>query len=125
MRVQSYEDLEVYKLAFVLQQRVFELSKAWPPEERCAPTDQARRSARSIASNISEAWAKRRYEAHVVSKLTDADGELNETRHWLKSARAGDYLAEPAFQKLAANCDQIGGKLGRMIAGVHDWVQVR
>ena len=44
------------------------------PEERYALTDQVRRSARSIGANIAEAWAKRRYAAHFLSKLTDADG---------------------------------------------------
>jgi four helix bundle protein len=51
-----------------LQQRVFELSKRFPREELYSLTDQARRASRSIGAQISEAWAKRDYEKHFVSK---------------------------------------------------------
>jgi hypothetical protein len=66
--IQSHEELDVYQLAFKAAMRIFELSKSFPPEERYALTDQIRRSSRSVCSNISEAWRKRRYEAAFVSK---------------------------------------------------------
>ena len=72
-RISSFRDLRVYQLAFELQQELFEVSKAFPPEERYALTDQIRRASRSIGANLAEAWQKRRYVAHFVSKLTDAD----------------------------------------------------
>ena len=121
-RVETYEELEVYKLAFALQQRVFELSKAWPREERYSLTDQARRASRSVGANISESWAKRRYEAHFVAKLTDSDGELNETRHWLRSAEACAYLLSEDAKELRDRCDSIGKKLGSMIKHASSWV---
>jgi four helix bundle protein len=58
---------------------IFEISKTWPVEEKYSLTDQIRRSSRSVCSNLREAWARRRYEAHFLSKLTDADGENSET----------------------------------------------
>ena len=73
--VQKVTDLDVYQLAFTLQQKVFEVSKAFPAEEKYSLTDQMRRSSRSVGANICEAWRKRRYPAHFRSKLTDADGE--------------------------------------------------
>ncbi len=73
-RVTSYEHLDVYKLAFELQQQVYCASRTWPRDERYSLIDQIRRSSRSVGANIAEAWAKRRYKAHFVSKLTDADG---------------------------------------------------
>jgi four helix bundle protein len=63
--------------------QIFEMSKRFPPEERYSLTDQIRRSSRSVCTNLREAWAKRRYEAHFVSKLKDADGENGETETWL------------------------------------------
>lgn len=99
-RVQPFEDLDVYQAALVLQQEVFAVSKSWPAEEKYALTDQARRASRSIGANVAKAWAKRRYEAHFVSKLTDADGEQNESRHWLKTAHACGYLTEETYSKL-------------------------
>ncbi|MGI9087609.1 MAG: four helix bundle protein [Chthoniobacterales bacterium] len=66
---------------------VFDLSKTFPAEERFALTGQIRRSSRSVCLNLREVWAKRRYEAHFVSKLTDCDGENNETDSSLDFAR--------------------------------------
>ena len=81
-KISSLKDLRVYKLAFELQQGIFKISKTFPVEERYALTDQVRRASRSIGANLAEAWQKRRYIAHFVSKLTDADGEQAETQHW-------------------------------------------
>ena len=80
----SYRDLEVYKLLRELSKDIFDLSKIFPKEETYSLTDQIRRSSRSVGAQISEAWAKRRYEKHFVSKLTDADGESQETQHGWK-----------------------------------------
>src|SRR5882724_12971682 len=86
-RISSFKDLRVYKLAFGLQQEVFATSKHFPKEERYALTDQVRRA------NLSEAWHKRRYPAHFLSKLTDADGEQAETQHWLDTAAPCNYIS--------------------------------
>lgn len=95
MRIQSFEELEVYQFAFELQQEIFELSRRFPKYESYSLTDQIRRSSRSIDANIAEAWRKRVYPAHFASKLTDADGENAETQHWLRTASACQYI-EPA-----------------------------
>lgn len=73
--VDSFRDLEVYKLSRELASSIFSLTKQFPNEEKFSLTDQVRRSSRSIGAQIAEAWAKRRYEKHFISKLTDADGE--------------------------------------------------
>ena len=91
-KISSFKDLRVYKLAFEIQQGIFDISKRFPAEERYALTDQIRRASRSIGANISEAWQKRRYVAHFFSKLTDADGEQAESQHWLHTAAACDYI---------------------------------
>ena len=59
---------------------VFEQSKSFPSDERFSLTDQMRRSSRSVAANISEAWRKRRYQAAFVSKLSDAETEMAESQ---------------------------------------------
>ena len=121
-RIESFEDLEVYRLALELQQEIFELTKTFPSEERYSLTDQIRRSSRSIGANISEAWGKRRYPAHFVSKLSDSDGEQNETRHWVKSACLCKYISEDDFGVLVAKCKTIGRKLGNMMQHPEKWV---
>lgn len=115
MKIDSWRDLEAYGHAFALQQMIFEASKRWPREETYALIDQIRRSSRSVGSNIAEAWAKRRYPAHFVSKLTDADGEMQETLHWLASAEACGYLEPAASSDLQSHAATIGRQLGSMI----------
>jgi len=115
-KISSFKDLRVYKLAFEVQQEIFETSKRFPAEERYALTDQVRRASRSIGANLAEAWQKRRYVAHFVSKLTDADGEQAETQHWLDTATACDYVSEKEQRVLLEKCSRIGQMLGTMMA---------
>ena len=91
-RVNSAKDLAVYKVAYELAMEIFELSKRFPPEEKFALTTQIRRSSRSVCLNLREAWAKRRYEAHFISKLTDSDGENSETDSSLSEDDFGNGL---------------------------------
>jgi four helix bundle protein len=114
-RINRFEELHVYQDACTLDEAIFRETKKWPKEEKFALIDQVRRSSRSIGANIAECWAKRRYPAHFVSKLTDADGELQETKHWLSRAKAYGYLAEANCAKLYADADALGRKLGKMI----------
>jgi four helix bundle protein len=115
MKVDSFRELEVYKLAFGIQQTIYNLSKRWPREENFALTDQIRRSSRSTGANIAESWAKRRYPAHFLSKLTDADGELQETLHWLDTALACKHLTSMEHGQLMDQLTQAGRLLGSMI----------
>lgn len=85
-RIQSHEELDVYKLDFESAMRIFELSKQFPREEVYALTDQIRRASRSVCANIAEAWRKRRYVAAFVSKLSDAEAEAVEVQTWLGCA---------------------------------------
>jgi len=115
-RISSFRDLNVYRLAFELQQKIFRLTKGFPKEERYSLTDQIRRSSRSIGANIAEAWQKRRYEAHFLSKLTDADGEQAETQHWIETAAACEYVDQAAADPLLDSAKQIGRMLGAMMS---------
>ena len=115
MQINSAKDLKVYKAAYDLAMRVFELSKKFPPEEKFAITGQIRRSSRSVCLNLREAWAKRRYEAHFISKLTDCDGENSETDSSLDFAEDCRYITSEEHTELAALCQEIGRMLGSMI----------
>lgn len=109
--VKSFRELEVYQLSRTLSKEIFELSKKFPKEEMYSLTDQIRRSSRSVGAQIAEAWAKRKYEKHFISKLTDADGEQLETQHWLEVAVDVKYItAEIAYQFL-----QQYATVGRML----------
>jgi four helix bundle protein len=84
--VNSYRNLEVYTLSRTLASNIFLLTKKFPKEEMYSLTDQIRRSSGSLGAQIAESWAKRKYEKHFFSKLTDADAEILETQHWIEIA---------------------------------------
>ena len=111
----SAKELRVYQQAYELAMEIYRLSKAWPKEETYSLTDQIRRSSRSVCANLKEAWAKRRYEAHFISKLTDADAENGETKTWLDFAFDCQYLSKEQHEKLSYRCQEIGGMIGSML----------
>ncbi|MGH8545754.1 MAG: four helix bundle protein [Gammaproteobacteria bacterium] len=115
MQLKSAKDLDVYKMAYKLSMSIFQLSKGFPPAERFALTGQIRRSSRSVCLNLREAWAKRRYEAHFISKLTDCDGENSETDSSLDFAKDCEYISPEEHKKLTNLCQQVGKMLGAMI----------
>src|SRR6478735_4158396 len=115
MMIRSAKELEVYQKAYDLAMLVFRVSKRFPPEERFALTNQIRRSSRSVCMNLREAWTKRRYPAHFVSKLTDCDGEINETDTSLDFARDCGYITIEEHRMLSDLCLEVGKMLGSMI----------
>ena len=123
--VQNYTELRVYQLAFEAAMRIYELSKPWPPEEKYSLTDQIRRSSRSVCGNIAEAWRKRRYPAHFVSKLSDADTEAAETEVWLDFAMQCNYIEEADYHQLRDNYDHICRMLSKMMTTPERWCNRR
>jgi four helix bundle protein len=114
--VKSYRDLDVYKLAREVSREIYILSKEFTAEERFSLTDQIRRSSRSVGAQIAEAWGKRRYEMHFISKLTDADSEQLETQHWLEVASDECiYISGNEAKTLVNKCESVGKMLQSMI----------
>jgi len=120
-RIESFRDLKVYKLAFELQQEIYDLTKRFPKEERYSLTDQIRRASRSVGANIAESWQKRRYVAHFVSKLSDADGEQAESRHWLDTSLSCSYISTEEHEHLAQRYKEVGKMLGKMMQEPEKW----
>jgi four helix bundle protein len=121
MAIGHFRELRVYQTAFETAMEIFELSKVWPKEERYALTDQIRRSSRSVCANIAEAWRKRRYVSHFISKLSDADSEAAETQAWLDFALRCGYISQEAHSRLNANCATISGGLVKMMTEPDKW----
>jgi len=121
MRVADYKDLRVYQAAFESAMEIFELSRAFPAEEKYSLTDQVRRSSRSVCANIAEAWRKRRYEAAFVSKLSDADGEATETEVHLNFALRCGYLQEDVHARQTDKYDHIWRQLTLMMDDAASW----
>lgn len=115
MQISSAKHLEVYKKAYAVSMAIFTESQAWPSAEKYSLTDQIRRSSRSVCANLREAWAKRRYEAHFISKLSDCDGENGETDTWLDYARDCGYISQEKHAELAGLVVEVGKMLGSML----------
>lgn len=115
MQINSAKELTVYQKAYEVAMRIFEISKTFPKEESYALTSQIRRSSRSVCLNLREAWAKRRYKAHFISKLTDCDGENSETNSALDFAKDCDYISDVLHQELVNETLEVGKMLGSMI----------
>lgn len=115
MAARSAKDLTVYQKAYVLAMKIYEASKRFPAEEKYALTSQIRRSSRSVCLNLREAWAKRRYEAHFLSKLSDCDGENSETDSSLDFARDCGFISTEMHREFAALNAEVGRMLGAML----------
>ena len=111
----KFQDLLAYKKSFDLAMRIFEVSKRFPKEETYSLTDQIRRSSRSVTVNISEAYRKRMYQKHFISKLTDSDAENSETQTWLEFSLACKYISEELFKELTNKSEEVGKLINYMI----------
>ena len=114
-RARCFRDLIVYQKAKGVALRIYQLSQEFPKEERYSLTDQGRRASRSVGAQIAEAWGKRRYEKHFISKLTDADAEQLETQHWLETAFDCGYIDADQRDLLCNDLKEIGRMLNSMI----------
>ena len=111
----NFKKLIVYQKSFELAMEIFHLTKLFPPEEKYGLTSQIRRSSRSVSACIAEAYRKRMYKAHFISKCTDADMENTETQVWLDFSLHCGYISQETFQKLNARSEEVGRILNEMI----------
>lgn len=112
--LKHFRDLEVYQVAFNSAMNIFTLTKQFSAEEKYSITDQVRRSSRSVCSNISEGWRKRKYKAVFVNKLTDSMQEASETQTWLEFSYACSYINNDVFEKLDSEYEKIIKMLNSM-----------
>ncbi len=116
MAVKDVKELKVFIKAYQVAMNFFELSKSFPAEERYALTSQGRRSSRSVCHNLREAWAKRRYEAHFISKLSDCIGENWETDTAIDFAHDCGYINSENHEQLTS----LNTEVGKMLRSIHD-----
>jgi len=112
--IRNVRDLVVYKKAFDVAMSFFEISKTFLKEEKYSLTDQIRRSSRSVFSNSSEGWRKRRYKAVFLNKLSDSSQEAAKTQTWLEFSLACNYIDKQIFEKLFKDYEEIFAMLHSM-----------
>jgi len=115
----KFQDLLAYQKSFELAMQIFEMTKSFPKEEQYSLTSQIRRSSRSVAANISEAYRKRLYPKHFISKLTDSDAENSETQTWLAFSYRCNYITSELYNELLLSSDEVGKLINYMIRNPH------
>jgi four helix bundle protein len=120
-KIKSHRDLRVYKLAFDLANQIYKLTKKFPTIEKYSLTDQIRRSSRSVAANIAEAFRMRRYPAAFVSKLNQSEGEAAETQVWLEFSFACEYVPPQQWDELFNQYEQLICMIINMINNPDKW----
>ncbi len=76
-KVRTFRDLIAWRKGMTLARLVYQASMAWPPSERFGLTNQMRRAAVSIPSNIAEGYARQRLPDYL-KHLRIARGSLAE-----------------------------------------------
>ncbi len=115
MAATNFKETTVFKKAFGLAMEIFTISKKFPKEETYSLTDQIRRSSRSVCANIAEAYRKRRYPAHFVSKTSDSDAENSETQVWLLFSLECGYIDKPLCERFTETSEEVGKLLSHMM----------
>jgi four helix bundle protein len=121
-KIKSYKDLRVFQNAMNAAMKVFHLTETFPAAEKQCLTDQLLRSSRSVCSNITKAWRKRRYKTPFIARLNDSEGEACETQVWLEFARQCQYLDDDLCDELDSAYNQIMGQLVKMMNQPDKWL---
>lgn len=119
--IQSHKELHVWQDAMDGAMEIYEITKAFPSDEKYSLVDQIRRSSRSVAANLAEAWRKRRYEAAFKAKLNDAEAEASETQTWVEVALRCNYIDKQTADKLDQKYEHILTRLVSMSRDAGNW----
>jgi four helix bundle protein len=111
----KYDELLAFQISYKLAKEIFEITKGFPRDEIFGLTNQIRRSSRSVCVNIVEAYRKRLYKKHFISKLSDADGECSETLVWLRMSRDFNYIDQQTYNHLIDEYERVGRLIGTMM----------
>jgi len=115
MSTKNFKETTLYKKAFTQAMEIFQISKSFPKEEKYSLIDQVRRSSRSVCANLAEAYRKKQYPAHFVSKLSDCDAENSETGVWIDFSLACEYIDENSHKILIERNEEVGRLIAHAI----------
>jgi four helix bundle protein len=112
-RPKSYRDLIVWQKAMGLAQHVYEATEDMPKRESYGMTDQMRRAAVSVASNIAEGYG-RLSDLQFRHFLGNARGSLYEVQTQVELATNLGYLKTEGSRELMEK----GSEVARLINGL-------
>ena len=105
--IQSYKDLKVYERSYKAAVRMYQISKAFPPEERYGLTSQIKRAATSIPLNIAEGYGKKESANEFKRFLMMAIGSCNEMQVLTDLIKDLGFINEELYRKISAEYDEI------------------
>ena len=114
---QSFRDLQVWQRAMQLTVTIYRLTQSFPREERYGLTNQLRRSAVSIPSNIAEGQG-RLSEKEFRYFLGQARCSLTEVETQMQIAENLGYLQKDQTAALLQSCAEVGRILNGLVASV-------
>ncbi len=117
VRVRSYRDLHVWQRAKAFAVEIYRVTEPFPRKEQYCLTDQIRRAAVSIPSNIAEGHIKRSDKV-LANHLDIALGSAAELDTQLEIALEVGYLETQIYQALAAELQEITKMLFGLLAVV-------
>lgn len=112
-RVETFKDLDVWKLSMQLTKDLYSISGRFPKDEVYGLTSQMRRAGLSVPLNIAEG-AGRNSTASYISFLNIANGSLYELMTILELAKDLNYLENEEFDKLNFTSIRIAQMLNRL-----------
>lgn len=111
--IHSYRDLVVWQKAMQLSLEVYAVTNAFPDVERFGLTNQLRRAAVSVPSNIAEGYG-RGSQADYLRFLRTARGSLAEIDTQMLIAERLHFMDEGRYQHMLTMINECG----RVLAGL-------
>lgn len=113
-KISSFKDLIVWQQAHKLTLEIYNLSRSFPKEELFSLTNQLRRAALSITSNIAEGFSRQSPKEKIHFYYV-ARGSLTEVENQLTLAKDLEYLPEQTYASLEGQVISIQRLLNRLI----------
>jgi len=118
-KIKGYKDLNVWQMGIEIVDRVYELIKNFPPEEKYALASQMQRAAVSIPSNIAEGFG-RQYSKEYKRFCHHSLGSCSELETQLIIAKRRNYIDEDDFMKLEELLDHESRMLMNLIKSLRE-----
>jgi four helix bundle protein len=98
-RIKSFTDLKVWQEGHSLVILIYKVTKDFPKEELYSLTNQMRRSAASVTSNVAEGFGRQGYK-EKIHFYYQAQGSLIELKDQVLIAKDVGYLKSPELNSL-------------------------
>lgn len=111
--MRNYQDLDVWKKSIEYVTEIYRMTNCFPDSEKFGLTNQMRRAAISIPSNIAEG-ASRQYDKEYIQFVYVSLGSLNELNTQLIIASNLKYIDAVTN----ANMLEVSDNIGKMLSGL-------